>query len=246
MARFFIGTSGYSYEHWENGVFYPKVLERGKQLEYYSLIFDSVELNTSFYRLPTTKAFEAWYQRSHEDFVFAIKASQYITHNKRLKDCEIPWQLFNNRVKHLEEKLGPVLFQLPPNFDRDLKVFKKFTSLIAPKKSNRKYVFEFRNDSWFYEEVYDILKKKNMAICLADSPTFPRQEKVTADFIYIRLHGSQSLYGSDYNEYELDKWAKKAEDYKKQGLDVYIYFNNDAGGYAAKNAKTLVDLTLDY
>jgi len=246
MARLFIGTSGYSYEHWEKGVFYPKVLEKGKQLEYYSLIFQSVEINASFYQLPTTQTFESWYNRTHDDFIFALKASRYLTHLKRLKNCQVAWQLFLNRAKTLEEKLGPILFQLPPNYQEDLKVLKKFIDLIVPKqkkKNKQRFVFEFRHDSWFINELYDLLKKKNIALCWADSPDYPSEEKLTADFAYIRLHGSKSLYGSDYNDYELDIWAKKAEDLLKQNKDVYIYFNNDAGGYAAKNAKTLLDLT---
>lgn len=235
MAKIYIGTSGFSYTHWEGGVFYPKGLVKAKQLEYYSQHFQTVELNNPFYHLPLAKTFEGWYQRTPRDFIFAVKVSRYISHIKKLKACAQPWRLFISRAKKLKEKLGPILFQLPPGWQIDVKRLEKFLKIL-PKK--HQYSFEFRHQSWFGQETYQLLQKHNIALCLADSSQWPYQEEITANFIYLRLHGSHSLYSSKYTNQELKKWANKIKKWLKN-RDVYVYFNNDANGYAVKNAQTL-------
>jgi len=237
MAQIYIGTSGFSYQHWENEVFYPKDLVKAKQLEYYSHYFQTVELNNSFYHLPSAKAFQGWYQRTPADFIFAVKASRYITHIKRLKDCRESWQRFIANAKELKEKLGPILFQLPPNCSLDSRRLREFLNLITDYKM--RYSFEFRHPSWFDQEVYRLLKKYHIALCLADSVHWPYQEEITADFVYLRLHGSRRLYSSKYTDKELKTWAAKIKKWHKLGKDIFVYFNNDAYGYAVKNALTL-------
>ena len=235
MTKIYIGTSGFSYAHWEKGVFYPLDLPKAKQLEYYSKNFQTVELNNPFYHLPLAKTFQSWYQRTPHDFIFAVKASRYISHIKKLKGCGQPWRLFISRAEKLKEKLGPILFQLPASWKVDIKRLEGFLKIL-PKK--HQYSFEFRHQSWFCQEVYQLLKKHKIALCLADSNKWPYQEELTADFIYLRCHGSHYLYSSKYTDQELKKWAAKIKKWLKN-RDVYVYFNNDANGYAVKNAQTL-------
>lgn len=247
MAKLFVGTSGYSYSHWENGVFYPVGLPKNKELEYYAQHFDTVELNNPFYRLPSQETFENWERMVPENFIFAIKVSRFITHIKKLKDCQKPWQIFLERAVKLGKKLGPFLFQFPPRFQANeenskrLEDFLKFIRENSRSNSRKfaRYVFEFRHKSWCNERIYKLLKKYNVAWVIADSPSWPKAEVVTADFVYIRLHGSKVLFASKYTKKELSSLAKKIKKWLKQKLDVYVYFNNDAYGYATENAKTL-------
>ncbi len=243
MSKLYIGTSGYSYPHW-TGIFYPEKLSQSKWLEFYAKHFDTVELNVTFYRLPQEKVFENWFKRTPKDFLFVIKGSRFITHVKKLKNCREPLDLLILRTKLLKEKLGIILWQLPPSLrfeegDRRLEEFLKLFRVQSPKL---RASFEFRHQSWFRKEVYDLLKKYNCALCIADSTSFPKEEVITADFVYIRFHGGAELYGSNYSDKELKKWAGKIKKWQKQGLDIYCYFNNDAYGYAIKNAKTLREM----
>jgi len=235
--KLFIGTSGWNYSHWEDGVFYPKKLPKADQLIFYTKKFKTIEINASFYHLILKKTFQNWYQKTPEGFVFAVKANRFITHIKKLKDVDEPWKNFINNAKYLKEKLGPILFQLPPRWTGNPDRLKNFVKILP---SRYKYVFEFREKTWFCDEVYKILNKKNIALCFSDSPSFPFEEKITASFIYIRFHGSGSLYGSCYSKKQLKNWAKKIKKYLVDGFNVYAYFNNDAFGYAPKNAKELI------
>lgn len=237
MAKIYIGTSGWSYSHWGKGIFYPEDLPKRQQLEYYSQMFNSVELNASFYHLPLTQTFKNWYQRTPKDFLFAVKASRYITHIKKLEGSG--WSRFIIRAKYLQEKLGVILFQLPPSWKSDSQRLEKFISKLS---AQYKYVFEFRHNSWFCEEIYHILEKHNIGLCIADSPHFPFREKITSGFVYLRFHGARSLYSSRYSKAELQKWAKKIKIWASQGLDIYAYFNNDAQGFAIENARELCGL----
>lgn len=236
MAEIFVGTSGWSYEHWKRGVFYPKNFPKKEELIFYAKLFKTVELNASFYHLPKVETFNNWYDQTPRDFLFSVKASRFITHIKRLKDCREPWDRFIDNAKNLKEKLGPALFQLPPRWKVDSQRLKDFVKILDKKL---KYVFEFRDPSWFCDEVYKILRKKNIALCIADSPNLPSAEEITANFVYIRLHGSKSLYSSRYTNEELKDWAKKIKKFLKEGFDVYVYFNNDAYGYAVENAREI-------
>jgi len=239
VGKVYIGTSGYSYPHWEDGVFYPKELLKTKQLEYYSGHFDTVEMNYPFYRLPSSKNFFNWKKIVSKEFVFAVKVSRYITHVKRLHCFKTPWKAFLERALRLGDKLGPFLFQLSPNFKKDLERLEEFIETVQDSKL--RFVLEFRHPSWFSEDVYQILKReKNISLCLADSPHWLFEEVIVGNFVYIRMHGGKILYTSNYSEKELKYWSEKIKGYLNQGLDVYVYFNNDSMGYAVKNARQVL------
>ena len=241
MAKLFIGTSGFSYPHWEKGVFYPENWPRSKKLEYYCQHFKTVELNNPFYRLPQKTAFLSWEKRAPEDFLFAVKVSRFISHVKKLADCQEPWKIFLERALNLKEKLGPFLFQLPPGWKKDAKRLRDFIEMLkknSPK--NLRFAFEFRNETWCDKEIYKILKEKNCAWVVVDSPHWPKREEITADFVYIRMHGSQVLFSSKYTKEELSSLAQKIKNWLEEKLDVYCYFNNDAHGYAIENARELL------
>ncbi len=246
MAKIFIGTSGYVYSHWENGVFYPVGWPKSKKLEYYCQHFQTVELNNTFYRLPGEKAFEGWYKRTPKNFIFSVKVSRFITHIKKLADCQELWTIFFKRALNLKEKLGPFLFQLPPGWKKDTKRLKEFIEMISKISSQisrnwqLKFAFEFRNETWCDKEIYQILKEKNCAWVIVDSPHWPKREVVSADFVYIRMHGSKVLFASKYTKKELKELAQKIKKWQRQNLDIYCYFNNDAYGYAVKDAKELL------
>jgi uncharacterized protein YecE (DUF72 family) len=240
MSKIYIGTSGYIYPHWE-GIFYPEDWPKSRKLEFYCQHFDTVELNNTFYRLPGEKAFEGWRKRTPKDFIFAVKVSRFITHVKKLVDCKESWKIFLKRALILKEKLGPLLFQLPPFLKADPKKLEDFVKMILKESpKGLRFAFEFRNESWCDEKIYHILKKFNLAWVIVDSPSWPKVYQVTADFVYVRMHGSKILFGSKYTKKELEDLAKKIKKWKKQNLDVYVYFNNDAHGYAVENAKELL------
>ena len=237
MSKVLIGCSGYVYPHWRGGVFYPKGLPQKDELQYYAQKFKTVELNSPFYHLPQKKTFENWRKRTPKDFIFAVKVSRFITHIKKLKDCKKAWMTFFERASALKEKLGPFLFQFPPSWKKDLQRVEDF--LKFSKKENLLFAFEFRHPSWFSRDIFEILKKFKTALVFADSPRWKSVEEITADFFYIRMHGGKKLYSSEYTKEELSFLAKKIKKYLKKGLDVYVYFNNDAYGFAPKNAKEL-------
>lgn len=198
-----------------------------------------MELNVSFYRLPSEKSFKAWYRRTPDNFSFAVKGSRFITHVKKLHEVEAPLKLFLDRIKFLEEKLATVLWQLPPMFNVRADRLSDFV-LLLNRLSTISHAFEFRNRSWLCDDVYHILKGNNMAICIADWPEFARNVPVVADFVYHRRHkAGQYLYGGCYSDVALRADAKKIKLWLKGGKDVFIYFNNDEAGYAVKNAITL-------
>jgi uncharacterized protein YecE (DUF72 family) len=244
MPKVFIGTSGYIYPHWE-GIFYPENWPKSKKLEYYCQHFDTVELNNTFYRLPGEKAFESWYKRTPKNFIFAVKVSRFITHVKKLVDCKEPWRIFLKRTLILKEKLGLLLFQLPPFLKADPKKLEEFGKMILKESpKGLRFAFEFRNESWCNEKIYQILKKFNFAWVVVDSPSWPKVYQVTADFVYVRMHGSKILFSSKYTKRELEDLAKRIKKWKKQNFDVYVYFNNDAYGYAVEDAKELLKMVL--
>jgi uncharacterized protein YecE (DUF72 family) len=236
MGRFFVGTSGFSYPHWGNGLFYPKDLPRAKWFEYYLRHFKAVELNVSFYRLPKKEVFAGWRKKAGPDFVFSVKGSRYITHVKKLKDCQEAVERFFEATGGLKGGADVVLWQLPPNFRVNKERLSSFLKIL-PK--GWRYAFEFRHESWLSDEIDELLKKYQAAVVFQDFPDWPVTEKVTADFIYLRFHGKTSLYSSCYTERELTGWAKKIKNWLKKGRDCYAFFNNDALGYAVENAKEL-------
>ncbi len=223
------------YRHWRE-VFYPPKLAQSKWLEFYTRHFPTVELNSSFYRLPTEKAFSNWHQTSPEGFIYAVKVSRFITHIKRLKDVEEPIQTFLSRARLLKEKLGPLLYQLPPNMHRNDERLDSFLCLL-PKEL--RHVLEFRHESWLDEGVFEMLRQHNVGFCVFDMPGLSCPLVATADFAYIRFHGSSGLYYSCYSDGELEDWARRISELARSLDAVYIYFNNDAEGYAIENAQLL-------
>jgi len=236
--KLYIGTSGWVYRHWR-GIFYPEGLAQAKWLEFYNQHFTTVELNNSFYHLPSEKASAAWRERSSEGFVYAVKVSRLITHLKKLRNVEGALENFLSRAQILREKLGPLLYQLPPNMPRNDRVLEAFLQLLPPGLC---HVFEFRNESWFDEGVFALLRQHQIGFCVYDMPEFTTPIVATADFAYIRFHGSSELYGSCYSDAELEGWAKRITELGQDLTSVYIYFNNDAEAFAVGNAKTLAGL----
>lgn len=231
-TKIYIGTSGWTYRHWI-GVFYPEDISSTSFLNFYTQYFDTVELNASFYHLPSRKTFENWRKKIPSSFIFAVKASRYITHLKKLIEAQEPWEKFIKAALGLKEKLGPILFQLPPSLKVDIKKLEKFLKMLPAKYE---YALEARHKSWFCEKVYKILKKYKISLVWADSPRFPLECELTSSFIYLRFHGGKILYGSNYSDKELKSWAQKLKPFIRKGIKIYAYFNNDAHGYAVKNA----------
>jgi len=239
LADLKIGCSGFFYEHWRKN-FYPNDLSKSYWLEYYSRHFSTVELNVTFYKLPDRETFLKWYYSTPKDFVFSLKGSRFITHIKKLKDCAEPLDAFFSRATLLKEKLGAILWQLPPTFAADIERLKDFLEMLTPYCLRN--TFEFRNKTWMDKKVFDLLKEEKSALCMADWPDFLNKLPPTSDFVYVRRHGEEGSYATSYSTESLEKDAKKIKSYLRQKKDVFIYFNNDAFGYAPKNAIDLATL----
>ncbi len=235
-----IGTSGYHYKHWV-GTFYPAKTPASKMLNYYVRHFDTLELNNSFYRLPTIEAFESWRDATPKNFVFAVKASRFITHNQKLKDPENALDNILPRAEHLGKKLGPVLFQLPPKWKLNLERLKGLLQILP---REHRYAFEFRELSWMTPEVNRLLERHNAAFCIYELAGYHSPFDITADFAYVRLHGPDAgKYKGSYSQAQLRVWARRIEEWSARLKAIYIYFDNDQAAYAAQNAldlKTLV------
>jgi uncharacterized protein YecE (DUF72 family) len=233
--RYYIGTSGWHYNHWK-GNFYPSGMPPKDWLKFYARNFNTVEINFSFYRLPLESTFSNWRQEAPPGFCFAVKSSRFITHIKRLKDSGELENTFVTRAKRLEASLGPILYQLPPVFHRD---DDRLADFLAVLDKNLRHVFEFRHSSWMNEDVFGLLRKHNAGFCIFDMPGFTSPVLATTDFAYFRFHGKGDLYSGKYPDSDLTEWAKKIQQISGGLKTVYIYFNNDAGGYAIQNARTI-------
>lgn len=231
-----IGTSGWHYPHWR-GAFYPKALAAKDRLAYYAGIFDTVEINNAFYRLPSEAAVQGWADGTPPGFVFACKASRYITHMKKLKDPRESLASFLQRIAGLGDKLGPVLFQLPPNWRPNPGRLEAFLEALPRKQ---RFAFEFRDARWDEPEVLRLLERYGAAFCCFDLGGRTSPVRVTADFAYVRLHGPGAPYRGSYSEAALADWAVRFADWQESGLDVYCYFDNDERAYAANNARGLI------
>jgi uncharacterized protein YecE (DUF72 family) len=236
--RYYVGCSGWHYEHWR-GLYYPEELPKSKWLLFYARQFTTVELNNSFYRLPSEKAFTTWRDSTPDDFVFAVKVSRFITHIKRLRNLDTAVDNFVSRAGFLREKLGPLLYQLPPSMKRNDELLQSFLSSLPPQY---RHVIEFRHESWINDAVFDILRRHNVGLCVFDMPGFSCPLVATSDFAYVRFHGSQGLYASRYSDEELSEWARKIAILGQNVKVSYIYFNNDAEAFAVDNAITLRNL----
>jgi uncharacterized protein YecE (DUF72 family) len=237
-GQIYIGTSGWHYKHWI-GTFYPAETKPAAQFDIYKQHFNTVEINNSFYRLPSPETFIKWRQESPADFLFVVKASRYITHQKKLLEPEQTTVRFFENIKFLKEKLGPVLFQLPPAWKVNVERLKIFLAALPDKF---RFVFEFRNSTWYADEVIALLKKYNCAFCIYELAGHLSPAHVTADFVYVRLHGPGNKYQGSYTRRQLEDWAEQCQTWRRQGLDVFVYFDNDQEGYAAFNAVTLKEL----
>ncbi|HEY3301903.1 MAG TPA: DUF72 domain-containing protein, partial [Candidatus Binatia bacterium] len=229
------------YKHWMNGAFYPPSCPQSEWLDFYARRFGTVEINNSFYRLPAPETFAAWAKKTPADFIFAVKVSRFITHIKRLKDPRESVQLFLKNSSRLGKKLGPLLFQLPPQMKIDLDRLKGLIRTLSRRRTI-KIALEFRHESWFTEEVYDAVDKAGWTVCLADWLDAGREIPVVGPFAYIRRHGRAARYASCYGDAQLREDAGLATKLTREGRDVYIYFNNDAEAYAIRNSRTLIEM----
>jgi uncharacterized protein YecE (DUF72 family) len=237
-GRIWIGTSGYVYRHWRKGVFYPSNLRIREELAYYASRFSTVELNNPFYRLPTPDMFSRWRDVTPADFCFAVKASRFITHVKRLRSVEDALALFLERAAQLGPKLGPILFQLPPTQHLDPARLRDFLALLP---ANRRWVVEFRHPSWQTRETYQLLSDFGVALCIPVGGGLKPDRITTAPFTYIRMHRGQGKGGS-FTPKELRSWAAQLRALATSGTDGYVYFNNDWEGFAVKEAAVLEGL----
>lgn len=237
--QLWIGTSGWHYKHWR-GCFYPEEFKSSQYLGWYIRHFNTVEINNCFYRLPTASAVENWRTETPPGFCFAVKGSRYLTHMKRLLNAEEGLKTYLDRMELLAEKLGPVLFQLPPNWRVNVERLGEFLNLLRARR--HQYVFEFRDPSWYVEPVYELLRDHNAGLCIHDWGAQQSPRQLTADFTYVRFHGTTGRYGGDYPDEMLEQWADQICQWVPRLRGIYVYFNNDQGGFAIKNARTLQTL----
>ena len=226
-----IGTSGFQYAEWK-GNFYPEDLPASKMLPFYAERFPTTEINYSFHRIPAPKTIDNWKALTPENFRFALKAPQKITHWSKLRDCKDTLEYFCQVVAALGQRLGPVLFQLPPNFKKDADVLSSFLRELPSMRA----AFEFRHQSWFDDEIFEILKARNIALCIADTDTIATPKKITADYGYLRLRRE------DYKKIDIERWSKFVREQEANWLDVFIYFKHEESGIGPKLAKQMMEL----
>ena len=234
-----VGTSGWSYPHWR-GVLYPEGLPTSRWFERYAREFRTVEINATFYRLPPEATFDQWREQAPHGFVYAVKANRFLTHVKKLRDAEAPLRRFLEAALHLGPALGPILFQLPPAWRPDLDRLRAFVALL-PK--GPRFVFEFRNPDWMTPALREMLERRGLGCCLHDMKDFTGPRWSTGPLTYLRLHGqSREAPMGSYPARSLRPWAERLAAEAAEGREVWAYFNNDRGGHAVRNARTLGNL----
>jgi uncharacterized protein YecE (DUF72 family) len=241
MARndVLVGTSGWSYRSWR-GPFFPEEVPARLHLEYYAKHFQTTELNGVFYRTPTEDAVRNWARHTPEAFVFAWKASKFITHWKRLNDTSRnSLELMESRLGLLGDKAVPILFQLPPQFEKNRERLAAFFKLLS---SRRRYALEFRHPSWYEDDILDLLRDNNVALCISDHHDAPSPWIATADHVYVRGHGPGGRYRGHYRPNTLDRWKRWLQDKTRGGSTAYVYFDNDQKSAAPKDAAHLAQL----
>ena len=238
MSELRVGTSGYVYPHWRRGEFYPEGLRQRDELAWYATRFRTVELNNPFYRLPEPETFDRWRDAVPEGFVFAVKASRYITHVRRLHDTTEAIGLFLDRATRLGPKLGPILCQLPPTLQADAAALRRFVDGLP---ADHRWVLEFRHASWHTAEAYEALGAREVALCIPVGGRVQPDLVTTAPFAYIRMHSGEGPGGS-FTPHQLMLWAGRVRALRRAGKDCYVYFNNDRGGHAPRDARALLDL----
>ncbi|HXG36366.1 MAG TPA: DUF72 domain-containing protein [Dehalococcoidia bacterium] len=241
MTRFWIGTSGWHYQHWR-GNFYPRELPTREWLAYYSQEFPTVEINASFYRQPKDSTWDSWYKTAPPGFRFAVKASRFLTHIRQLREPRDSLERVLKGAHRLGDKLGPILYQLPPSFHYSEESVERLRALFALLPRQQQHVLEFRDSSWFGEETLTLLRKHRVAFCAFDMPGLECPLETTADFGYMRFHGSGERYGSNYTDDLLEEWSDRLRKAARDTDEFYVYFNNDAYGYAVANARKLREM----
>jgi uncharacterized protein YecE (DUF72 family) len=239
MSELRIGTSGWHYQSWW-GPFFPKALKKKDALRYYASRFSATELNAPFYRTPSEEAVKGWAEQTPDEFLFAWKASKFITHWKRLSEKSgYIIELLDSRVKLLGHKLGPILFQLPPQFEADRERLAAFLKMV-PRRW--RCVFEFRHRSWYDDAILDVLSAHDAALCISDHHDAPAPWVVTAPHVYLRPHGPGGRYRGSYDEKTLRDWTRRIRAWQREGRDVFCFFDNDQKSAAPKDAQRLIDL----
>ena len=230
-----IGTCGWHYPHW-SGPFYPPDVDQRGFLRHYANQFRTVEINNTFYQLPDKETLLRWRETVPSDFLFAVKANRYITHMKKLKDSEEPLARMLEAVCVLGDKLGPILFQLPPRWHVNMKRLRSFLEVLP---EQHRYAIEFRDRSWFDSWVYDLLREHEVAFCIHDLARQASPKVITSDVVYVRLHGPSGRYQGRYTQQMIARWAAAIWIWAREQRQIYCYFNNDVGGYATENALEL-------
>jgi uncharacterized protein YecE (DUF72 family) len=235
-----IGTSGWSYDHWE-GVLYPHKTPLIKRLNYYLEKYKTVEVNSTYYRWPRDTTFAGWYEKLPENFLMTVKAPRWLTHYQRLQSPEAWIDRISNSMAHLQEKAGILLVQLSPNFECKIE---RLTEFLDKVPRWIKLCVEFRHPSWHTEEIFNLLETKHAAYCVMSGANLPCILRATTEFVYVRLHGPDPghLYGGSYSRDNLGWWADRIREWSSMGLDVFAYFNNDWEGNAVRNALTLSEM----
>jgi uncharacterized protein YecE (DUF72 family) len=236
-GRVYVGCSGWQYASWR-GVFYPRGLPTSGWLAHYARTFDTVEVNGSFYRLPEPRAVKRWQAETPDEFVFAWKASRYLTHMKRLIAPRDPLRRLLGRARHLGHKLGPILYQLPTRWKKNEE---RLSAFVCKLPAALRHVVEFRDPSWYGEATASLLEQTGVGLCLHDMPDSKPARCVVGPFVYVRFHGTTGKYAGGYGARALASWASWLVAQANAGLDVYAYFNNDIEGHAVRDAVRLRD-----
>lgn len=239
-GRLLIGTSGWNYDSWQ-GPFYGDTRKKD-WLRFCAERFTAIEVNATFYRLQSRETFKRWRDETPKDFRFAIKGNRFLTHNKKLADPLPAIRLERERADGLGDKLAAVVWQLPHNFHKHIERLEGFARALNRWRRPR-HAIEFRHPSWFDHEVAACLRTHDIAVCQSDAADWPLWDAVTTDMVYVRLHGHEVTYASDYSEQQLRDWTKKIRRWLKQRREVHVYFDNDAFGAAPLNALRLLELT---
>ena len=236
MAEIRIGTSGYHYKDWV-GRYYPAGTKANEMLAHYRHDFDTVELNNTFYQLPNESTFDNWRDSTPANFLYAVKGSRFITHMIKLKDAQRGLTNFMPRAERLGDKLGPILWQLPPGWKVNVERLEEFLSILPPQ---HRYTFELRNETWMTDQVLEVLRKYNAAFCIYELAGYHSPIEITADWIYIRLHGpTRFKYQGSYKDNQMEEWADRIRSWSRKMKAIYVYFDNDDRAYAVDNALTL-------
>jgi uncharacterized protein YecE (DUF72 family) len=235
MTRIHIGCSGWVYKHWR-GLFYPEGLAQKRWFERYAEEFDTVEINASFYHLPKPDTFRKWRDQAPPGFCYAVKANRYLTQAKKLKDCEEPLERMMTATRELGDRLGPMLYQLPPRMKINLERLETFLKILPSGVTN---VFEFRNKDWYRPETYGLLERYGASFCVHDMPGSASERIAVGPIAYVRFHGGEGKYWGRYSDEGLLSWTDWLIEQVRQGKSCWCYFNNDIHGHAIQDARTL-------